>query len=668
MDQLGFLAPPAPAPAAAAEQVPNLAGHIFSCILSCAASSDRINNNSCFMLPGVSANFRALEQIGGLLEENNLVPIIKQEGKESAEALASNLRRLCRGLAVLLLKAGTPPSDEADLSELTDYQMMQRLSPRHLASVVRGDRHKWLKPRVELYVEELMALTIDSLLQTHVFRLAQLQMSRANNASGSFEEELAVRAFAQRFLALRQKDWDKRQADHEKRYRLRKVSDRSETCSIVSSRCPSEAISRTSTVVERKGSTPPPPPGPPEPPVLKFEPPQPHVSTVPLGVPQTAKPTQQPQPASQHSETKTQKPGFFKRQLVNLRHRAWSTFSRDAAALRTLNYRGKPPKIEAWIMSEKSTCIFRRQESNEELLREIRRHVKSGTDSFWDAALSLTSHQQNVMEDTRIKAIMADRLNRRCIFVSNSNEDCQLNSDAQEHLNVYFLVGDEEADHILITEPYGREFQVPLGRRFWTCVATAYKLSGPMALFTKQAIIGGAYKLIAEDGSEFRSGSPWKLIRPGGKYRMVLDAFPTGIPPSLLVYPQAARAPPPPSSFQAWMARRPVQYRNGRPIPPSGPPHPPRPPPFRRPVRSNDDSDSDSDDDDDGKVTWEIVQELGFEDRKPVCTAKLSELLAAWTNAPDTEFDADISESVLGPMPDDDSDSTMSTTSGTTID
>jgi hypothetical protein len=60
------------------------------------------------------------------------------------------------------------------------------------------------------------------------------------------------------------------------------------------------------------------------------------------------------------------------------------------------------------------------------------------------------------------------------------------------------------------------------------------------------------------------------------------------------------------------------------------------------------------------------VKELGFENWKPASTATLSELLDAYTYAPDTEFDADISDSVLGAMPVDDSDT--SSGSGSTVD
>lgn len=69
-----------------------------------------------------------------------------------------------------------------------------------------------------------------------------------------------------------------------------------------------------------------------------------------------------------------------------------------------------------------------------------------------------------------------------------------------------------------------------------------------------------------------------------------------------------------------------------------------------------------------GEVTWEIMQELGFGDAAGEVpkALQLSDLLARWTHAPDTDIDADISESVLGAMPEIDDDS--SSGSGSTVD
>jgi hypothetical protein len=179
MDQVGVLVPAGPTPAAG-EDVSCLAGCLMSCILSCAASNDLFAERSFAMLhTGMAANMSALEQLKVFLNEDNLMPTIKVEGKESVDELTKRFHDLCRGVAVVLLRANTSSPDEAGLRALTDQQMAQRLSPRHLATVIRGERHKWLKPRAVLYLEQLATLAIDVMLHTYVFRLAKLQMRYA---------------------------------------------------------------------------------------------------------------------------------------------------------------------------------------------------------------------------------------------------------------------------------------------------------------------------------------------------------------------------------------------------------------------------------------------------------------------------------------------------------
>lgn len=179
MDQFGFLVPAEPAPAAV-EDGSCLAGCLISCILSCAASNDLFAEKSFAMLhTGMAANMSALEQLNVFLDEDSLMPTVKVEGKQLVDDLNKRFHDLCRGVAVVLLRANTPSPDEDGLRALTDQQMVKMLSPRHLAAIIRGERHKWLKPRAVLYLEELATLATDVMLHTYVFRLAKLQMRYA---------------------------------------------------------------------------------------------------------------------------------------------------------------------------------------------------------------------------------------------------------------------------------------------------------------------------------------------------------------------------------------------------------------------------------------------------------------------------------------------------------
>lgn len=83
----------------------------------------------------------------------------------------------------------------------------------------------------------------------------------SRDGTRSFEDELAVRAFAQRFLALRQRGLESQQKKREQLYRLRVSDDDSETRSVWTASeagddkpkpetCPSESGSRASTIVE----------------------------------------------------------------------------------------------------------------------------------------------------------------------------------------------------------------------------------------------------------------------------------------------------------------------------------------------------------------------------------------------------------------------------------
>jgi hypothetical protein len=185
-------------------------------------------------------------------------------------------------------------------------------------------------------------------------------------------------------------------------------------------------------------------------------------------------------------------------------------------------------------------------------------------------------------------------------------------------------------------------------------VKTAYSAQGNKSPVWQYWISSGFYKLVAEDGAIIFHGSTSTLLRAGRTYNMVIVQ-----PPRLTAGPLSVGCH---RSRPAWGGCPPPVYP-----PRFGPPNHPAAPRQLRGRRSIVSvSDSGSDDGNDEEVTWEIVKELGFEDWKPASTAKLSELLVAYTNAPDTDFDVDISESMLGPMPVDDSDT--SSGSGSTVD
>ena len=144
----------------------------------------------------------------------------------------------------------------------------------------------------------------------------------------------------------------------------------------------------------------------------------------------------------------------------------------------------------------------------------------------------------------------------------------------------------------------------------------------------------GRYDLMTEDGRIFAALGASNFATPGGRYTVIL------------------RGPRPP-----------IQFGGGMPPPP-----PPMRPRYAASIQSVSSSSSLG-----GVPTWEMERQLGLVASEPVETAadeeeeaKLADLVKRWTNAPDADFDGDVSEGVLGAAYDafdDDSDGTRSTLS-----
>lgn len=190
-----------------------------------------------------------------------------------------------------------------------------------------------------------------------------------------------------------------------------------------------------------------------------------------------------------NSKDQVSTPGLFSKLVASLHQRAWALFSRDAAALRMLNYRGCKPEIEAWVISEGAACTFQRKTSSEVLLGEIRNQVKRGSDLPWETALSLSIPHRSSIETTRVNATLADLRDRRCIFTSVMNDPPGKFPKHFKHLTVYYAVGDK-LETVWIQEPDGIKTQVPISSgKFWmvrlypSCPTTSIIfLSGPFLI------------------------------------------------------------------------------------------------------------------------------------------------------------------------------------------
>lgn len=182
MDQGALQDAPGPAGPDTIGEATRLAQHITTCLVSFTANKD-MTEDSPFQSLGSSlvAGLHVMEEIKLLLQDGALASTIKLEGEESFFALAARLHRLCKGLGLLLIKAGTASGDEDKLGEYTDEKLIRSLDSRHLGKVIREGRHEWLTPRVMIYVDELGNVAMDLLLHQHVFRLAGLQMRRVQS-------------------------------------------------------------------------------------------------------------------------------------------------------------------------------------------------------------------------------------------------------------------------------------------------------------------------------------------------------------------------------------------------------------------------------------------------------------------------------------------------------